>query len=161
MRPLPARRRRLARAAALLGATALVATGLAATAPTQALPATPPAVATEPAATGHNVALASAGADVTSSGTELTDRWLADKAIDGVASGDSRWSSNYSDQAWLAVHLARPTTIDHVTVKWEAACAAAYHLEVSKDGQTWQRAGDDPPHLRHHGHPDPVGRTGL
>ena len=74
MRPLPARRRRLARAAALLGATALVATGLAATAPTQALPATPPAPAAEPAATGHNVALASAGADVTSSGTELTDR---------------------------------------------------------------------------------------
>lgn len=142
MRPLPARRRRLARAAALLGATALVATGLAATAPTQALPATPQAVAAEPAATGHNVALASAGADVTSSGTELTDRWLADKAIDGVASGDSRWSSNYSDQAWLAVHLARPTTIDHVTVKWEAACAAAYHLEVSKDGQTWQRASE-------------------
>ncbi|ANJ26340.1 family 20 glycosylhydrolase [Agromyces aureus] len=92
----------------------------------------------------ENVALASAGAVATASGSELA-KWGPEKAIDGdpdqLPSGEhSRWSSNYSDAAWLQVKLAAPTRLDHVTLRWEAACAAQYKVQVSLDGSTWNDA---------------------
>ncbi len=94
---------------------------------------------------GRNVAL---DRPVTSSGTEVADgRWTADRVTDGDdgARGTadnrdpdaSRWSSNPADDAWVAVELAEPTVVDHVAIQWANACAAAYHLEVSVDGQEW------------------------
>ncbi|SPT53573.1 Beta-N-acetylhexosaminidase [Actinomyces bovis] len=125
---------RLARLCAVTAALAMSGLGVSATVPGLV----PQAVA----AVAANVALASAGATVTASGSEVPNKWQPSAVIDGGSSGDSRWSSNYSDQAWIAVQLAQPTTIDHVTIRWEAACAAKYHLEVSQDGQSWTRATD-------------------
>lgn len=98
--------------------------------------AAPPA----PTAAGRNVALASEGATVAASGVEVEGRNPPDAVIDG--SRATRWSSNTADDAWIAVKLAQPTKVDHVTIAWETACAARYHLEVSADGKTWQRATD-------------------
>ncbi|SHJ83518.1 hexosaminidase [Tessaracoccus bendigoensis DSM 12906] len=36
--------------------------------------------------------------------------------------------------------LGTPSVVDHVTIKWEAACAATYKLQVSDDGTTWTDA---------------------
>lgn len=91
-----------------------------------------------------NVALASAGATVTASGSEGGGSygWTPDKAIDGVRSGPagqhtSRWSSNYDDAAWITVQPAQPVVIDHVNIYWERACPLRYKLQVSVDGVTW------------------------
>lgn len=129
-------RRLLAMAAASLTIAAGVTV---ATVPATALPVS--AADEEPA---RNVALASAGAVATASGSELA-KWGPALAIDGNAgslpSGEqSRWSSNYSDAAWLQVELAEPTAIDHVTIRWETACAAQYKIQVSQDGVTWTDA---------------------
>ncbi|WP_194949892.1 family 20 glycosylhydrolase, partial [Actinomyces trachealis] len=125
---------RLARFCAVTAALAMSGLGVSATVPGLV----PQAAAAEAA----NVALASAGATVTASGTEVAGKWQPGAAIDGSASKDSRWSSEHSDHAWIAVQLAQSTTIDHVTIRWEEACAAKYHLEVSNDGQAWTRATD-------------------
>ncbi|MDO5736811.1 MAG: family 20 glycosylhydrolase, partial [Propionibacteriaceae bacterium] len=90
------------------------------------------------AAPGVNVALASAGAAVSASGNESPTEWPFSNANDGDAT--SRWSSNTSDSAWLQVKLAAATTIDHVTILWEAACAAKYKVQVSNDGTAWTDA---------------------
>jgi hexosaminidase len=91
-----------------------------------------------------NVALSANGGIATASGAELA-KWAAPMANDGVRSllpngEQSRWSSNYSDSAWLQVQLAAPAVLDHVTLRWEAACAAQYKIQVSDDGATWQDA---------------------
>jgi hypothetical protein len=87
------------------------------------------------------VALSANGGIATASGAELA-KWAAPMANDGVRSllpngEQSRWSSNYSDSAWLQVQLAAPTVLDHVTLRWEAACAAQYKIQVSDDGAAW------------------------
>ncbi|GAA4904959.1 hypothetical protein GCM10025789_25230 [Tessaracoccus lubricantis] len=112
------------RVSALLTAAALSATFLVAA-------VTPQARAEE----GSNVALASAGATVTASGQEVAGRNGPELAVDGDAS--TRWSSNTSDSAWMQVKLARPTVVHHVTIQWEAACAARYKLQASADGVAW------------------------
>ncbi|WP_288335903.1 family 20 glycosylhydrolase [uncultured Varibaculum sp.] len=117
------------KAFSLLGAGALALAAL--------LPA---GIGTAEAAEPTNHALAAKGGSVSASGNEVADKWQAAAAIDGNDSGDSRWSSNHSDQAWIAVHLKEAIKIDHITIKWEAACAASYHLEVSNDGTTWEKA---------------------
>ncbi|GAA4905889.1 hypothetical protein GCM10025789_26610 [Tessaracoccus lubricantis] len=91
--------------------------------------------------TGTNVALTSNGSTVSASGNELSDgRWTYQLGVDGDLS--SRWSSNYADDAWIQVKLAQPTVVHHVNTYWEAACAAAYKLQVSQDGVTWTDATD-------------------
>ncbi|GGP87742.1 beta-galactosidase [Streptosporangium pseudovulgare] len=97
---------------------------------------TAPLKVAETAAHG-NLALASNGAGVNASGSETTS-WTPDKAIDGDRT--TRWSSDYSDGAWITVKLARAAVIDHVNIFWEAACAAQYKLQVSADGTTWADA---------------------
>ncbi|WP_139415551.1 family 20 glycosylhydrolase [Agromyces laixinhei] len=104
----------------------------------------PASTATAAEGDGANVALASAGGTVTASGSEGNGSygWTPEKVIDGITSGPggqntSRWSSNYSDSAWITVKLAAPTVIDHVDIHWESACAAQYKLQVSTDGTTW------------------------
>ncbi|QGH68632.1 family 20 glycosylhydrolase [Pseudactinotalea sp. HY158] len=102
----------------------------------------PPAQAA-PADEGTNLALASAGAEVSASGTEVSDgRWSTDLATDGDRS--TRWSGNTSDDAWIQVELASPAVVDHVTIYWEDACAAKYKLQVSDTGAegSWSDATD-------------------
>ena len=91
------------------------------------------------AADGVNLALPANGGVVSASGNEVADgRWTYQMATDGDEA--TRWSSNASDSAWIQVKLAQPTKVDHVTIKWEDACAARYNLQVSDDGQTWTDA---------------------
>ncbi|GAA4894285.1 hypothetical protein GCM10025789_09390 [Tessaracoccus lubricantis] len=85
-------------------------------------------------APGTNLAL---GATVRASGQEVPDRWGPALAVDGDVS--TRYSSNESDSAWIAVQLPEPTVVDHVTIRWELA-AARYKLQTSTDGVTWTDA---------------------
>lgn len=91
-------------------------------------------------AASTNLALASAGATVTSSGDESTSNHLTASATDGDPT--TRWSSNHSDTAQLTVKLAKPVAIEKVVILWETACAAKYKLQVSTDGTTFVDATD-------------------
>ncbi|AOZ73129.1 hypothetical protein BK816_07350 [Boudabousia tangfeifanii] len=104
------------------------------------------AFAADGEAAAKNFALASNGATVEVSGTEVSDgRWGKDKLIDGVVNEDaakaeqSRWSSNVSDSAWATVTFKDKTVLDHVNVFWGRACAAKWDLLVSTDGQSFQK----------------------
>ncbi|WP_160318925.1 family 20 glycosylhydrolase [Arthrobacter sp. ERGS1:01] len=99
-----------------------------------------PVVAAPGDPVSKNVALASAGATVTASGNEQVGVHQMGDAIDGDAT--SRWSSNTSDTASLTVKLAQPTLISKVVIKWEAACAAKYKLQVSTNGVDFIDATD-------------------
>ncbi len=115
------------------------------TAPVLAAPAAAATSAPEP---GVNVALASAGGEVSATGQEVAGQWGPALVIDGIKNPgapsreQSRWSSNTSDDAAVTVKLAEPTVIDHVALEWEAACAAKYKLQVSTDGATFVDATD-------------------
>lgn len=85
-------------------------------------------------APGTNVAL---NRPVTSSGQEVANQWGPGEAVDGDLS--SRYSSNTSDAAWIAVELAEPTTVHHVSIAWELA-AARFKMQVSDDGSAWTDA---------------------
>jgi beta-glucosidase len=58
-----------------------------------------------------------------------------ERATDGNT--QSRWAALASDAEWLAVDLGGPITINRVRLRWEAAYAAAYKIQVSLDGTTW------------------------
>ncbi len=79
----------------------------------------------------------------------------------------TRWAVSRADRprtdSWLAVDLGTPTSIDNVTVYWEAAAGRAYRIQVSDDGATWTD-------VAHYPHPqlsttagwlDVDGRAGL
>ncbi|MEO7587676.1 MAG: family 20 glycosylhydrolase [Arachnia sp.] len=85
-------------------------------------------------APGRNVAL---NRPATASGQEVAGQWGPALAVDGAL--DTRYSSNTSDSAWIAVQLAAPTVVDHVSIAWELA-AARYKLQVSDNGTTWTDA---------------------
>ena len=119
---------------ALISAIALVITGLCHAAP-QAQAA--PSADTD---SGKNVALAANGAKVTASGVESGTNTTPDAVIDG--NPDTRWSSDYNDNAWLRVELKDATQIDHVKIRWEAACAPSYKIQVSNDDKDWKDATD-------------------
>ncbi|MDD3926153.1 MAG: discoidin domain-containing protein [bacterium] len=62
---------------------------------------------------------------------------VASKANDGDPS--TRWASvDKSDPQWLRIDLGQKRTINHVILKWEAAYADQYRIEVSVDGLNWQ-----------------------
>ncbi|MDZ7924500.1 MAG: DUF1592 domain-containing protein [Marinagarivorans sp.] len=85
-------------------------------------------------ATTSNLALGLAGTastlDANSGDTLYT------YAFDGKAT--TRWSSNYSDNEWLAVDLGSPATLCAFNLVWEAAYGKAYQLQVSDNGTTWR-----------------------
>lgn len=69
---------------------------------------------------------------------------LARFTADNVNDGDdaTRWASGYTDDEWVQVQLAQPSEVAAVTVSWEAACATAYKIQTSVDGQTWTTVKD-------------------
>lgn len=67
--------------------------------------------------TGHAATLATDG--------DMTTRWAVSRADRPRA------------DSWLSVDLGAPTSIDNVTVYWEAAAGRAYRIQVSDDGTTW------------------------
>ena len=56
-------------------------------------------------------------------------------AVDG--DNGTRWSSNFADDAWLALDLGEAYTINKVFLNWEGAYGKAYKIQTSMDGKTW------------------------
>lgn len=50
----------------------------------------------------------------------------------------SRWESAYSDPQWIYIDLGKEEKIEKVILKWEAACAKRYELQVSNDAKEWK-----------------------
>ncbi|MER8047792.1 chitosanase [Streptomyces sp. NPDC094032] len=95
-----------------------------------------------PAVSGLTPATAAAGnlaqgRPVTTSSTESSTLGGA-KAVDG--SGSTRWASAEGvDNQWIRVDLGSSTAVKRVVLKWEAAYAKAYRVELSDDGSTWRQ----------------------
>lgn len=65
----------------------------------------------------------------------------AANAVDGDAS--TRWSSAYADEQWLYVDLGTNRAVTGVTLRWEAAYARMYQIQLSTDGTTWTTVHND------------------
>ncbi len=87
-------------------------------------------------ATPVNLAL---GKLALASGVENPQGTSASNALDGNV--DSRWSSDFNDNAWFAVDLGAPTQISEVQLRWERAYGTAYEIQISDDGNTWRKVG--------------------
>ncbi|WP_051681911.1 DUF1996 domain-containing protein [Cellulomonas sp. HZM] len=79
----------------------------------------------------------SQGKAASSSSAEGAD-FVASKAVDGNTG--TRWASQWSDAQWIQVDLGSSATIDNVQLKWEAAYAKAFQVQLSNDGSTWTTA---------------------
>ena len=86
----------------------------------------------QPEESGVNVAK-SGTADA--SGSEA-DGTAARYAFDG--NNGTRWSSNFSDDAWISVDLGKVYTINKVVLNWEGAYGESYKIQTSTDGKTWK-----------------------
>jgi beta-glucosidase len=64
------------------------------------------------------------------------DETKPEYAVDG--NGGTRWSSQFADPQWLSVDLGQVVTVNRVRLRWEAAFASSYAIEVSSDGQQWR-----------------------
>ncbi|MET7645891.1 discoidin domain-containing protein [Streptomyces sp. NPDC005426] len=82
-------------------------------------------------------ALLSQGRPVTASSQEHDGTPAAD-AVDG--SLGTRWSSAASDGQWLQVDLGGAVALSKVVLRWEAAYAKSYTIELSTDGASWTTA---------------------
>ncbi|MEU1367737.1 discoidin domain-containing protein [Streptomyces sp. NPDC005803] len=82
-------------------------------------------------------ALLSQGRPVTASSQEHDGTPAAD-AVDG--SLGTRWSSAASDGQWLQVDLGGAVALSKVVLRWEAAYAKSYKIELSTDGASWTTA---------------------
>ncbi|ASG25222.1 immunoglobulin I-set domain protein [Nitrospirillum viridazoti] len=89
---------------------------------------------TPPVSTNANLAL---GVTMTASGTE-NDGYPAGNAADGSA--NSRFSSNFDDQAWLQADLGAVRAVNRVVLRWENAYGVGYLIQTSTDGKTWDTA---------------------
>jgi hypothetical protein len=74
------------------------------------------------------------GRPVTASSV-ASDRYKPENAVDGDLT--TYWSSEFKDSAWLAVDLGGTKRISRVTIRWEAAFAKSFSIQVSTDGQAW------------------------
>ena len=75
------------------------------------------------------------GKNVVASSTTATSK-SASMVTDGGAG--SRWESEYSDHQWIYIDLGKEEKIDNVVLKWEAAFAKEYDLQVSNDTKEWK-----------------------
>ena len=73
--------------------------------------------------------------NVTVSGLEVSDgRFIADKAVDGIVSKESRVSfAKDKDQQWLLVDLGGRKTVSEFVINYES-CPPAFKIQVSTDG---------------------------
>ncbi|MEU6060821.1 discoidin domain-containing protein [Streptomyces sp. NPDC047097] len=81
--------------------------------------------------------LLSQGRPATASSQEHT--WsTAAAAVDGDPG--TRWSSAASDPQWLQVDLGAQASVERVVLRWEAAYARAYRIQLSGNGTDWSDA---------------------
>jgi mannan endo-1,4-beta-mannosidase len=62
-------------------------------------------------------------------------------AVDGNTG--TRWSSAFADPQWIYVDLGANRTVTSVTLRWEAAYASMYQIQLSTDGTTWTTVHND------------------
>lgn len=74
------------------------------------------------------------GKPVTVSSTENATN-TGNKAVDG--NGTTRWSSAYADNQNFIVDLGTAQSISSVVLKWEAAYARQFQIQVSTNNSTW------------------------
>src|ERR1700753_3884444 len=79
-------------------------------------------------------ALLSQGRPTTASSLENAS-FPASNATDGNAA--TRWSSAFADPQWSQIDLRSVSTINSVTLDWEAAFAKSFQLQTSADGVHW------------------------
>ena len=73
---------------------------------------------------------------VTVSSIELGSSHAGARAVDGDLS--TRWASvDGHDPEWITVDLGANATLSRVVLKWEAAYAKAYRIELSTNNLTW------------------------
>lgn len=70
----------------------------------------------------------------TASGAE-GDGMAAPKAVDGKM--DTRWSSRFQDNEWIAVDLENCYLLTQVRLIWENAYATSFDIQVSSDGENY------------------------
>ncbi|MGW2670458.1 family 20 glycosylhydrolase [Streptomyces sp. NPDC001272] len=75
------------------------------------------------------------GRPTTASSTE-TASFPAAAATDGDPG--TRWSSAYRDPQWLQVDLGAARDIGRVVLRWEAAYARSFQIQLSDDATTWR-----------------------
>jgi hypothetical protein len=80
---------------------------------------------------GCNLALSKTA---TSSSNENSSLGPAN-AVDGNTS--TRWSSQFSDPQWIRVDLGTPMAVKKVVLRWEAAYAKSFQIQVSNNGTSW------------------------
>lgn len=88
-------------------------------------------VAAPPAAAAD---LLSQGRPATASSTEK-ESTPASAAVDGDTG--TRWSSAFGDPQWLRVDLGAIATVSRVVLRWEAAYARTFRIQISDDGTAW------------------------
>ena len=105
-------------------------------APTTEVPTLAPTEAptTKPQTDGN---LISKNKSVTVSGSE-SDVFSGKNLVDGDEG--TRWSSDFSDNAWAYIDLGKVYEVSNVVLKWEAAYGKDYRIEVSNDGTNWTTA---------------------
>ena len=81
--------------------------------------------------TGENLAK---NKRVTASGEE-NGAMKVENVIDG--NNGTRWSSDFVDDAWVAVDLGKTYTVSKVVLNWEGAYGKAYKIQTSTDGKNW------------------------
>ncbi|GLV83243.1 hypothetical protein Slala03_29320 [Streptomyces lavendulae subsp. lavendulae] len=95
------------------------------------------------AAVGHNPAWPGTGQPgnlalgrpTTASSTETAD-FPAAAATDGDPG--TRWSSAYAAPQWLQVDLGAARNVGRVVLRWEAAYAKSFQVQLSDDATTWR-----------------------
>ncbi len=75
-----------------------------------------------------------AGKEVICSGTESAD-FLPEYLTDGDT--NTRWASDFSDNAWFVIDLGNTFHISQVVLNWEAAYGKQYEILVSADGNNY------------------------
>jgi len=75
-----------------------------------------------------------AGKTATASSAESTT-YSASNVTDGDFG--TRWASSASDPNWVYIDLGEKKEINRVIIKWEAAYATQYKIQVSDDANTW------------------------
>lgn len=99
---------------------------------------------------GDNIALATAGATITSSGdTVVADRHELRFVNDGVYGNSRSWMSHEVGKGWLVVEFAKKQEIDRVkwgrdrTGRFKDRLATAYHIEIEEAEGKWTSIADD------------------
>ncbi|MGX6600871.1 penicillin acylase family protein [Micromonosporaceae bacterium Da 78-11] len=86
-----------------------------------------------PAKRGDDLTDLAAGRPAAASSTQLFHP--ASNATDNSLT--SRWASSYADNQWLRVDLGANKPVARMVLRWEAAYATAYRIEVSPDATAW------------------------